>query len=99
MFDFSQWQSIWIQAVAKSWNDDAFRKALLADSRAAIKAFLGEDLPGDFPVRVVEVKGREYVLEFVLGIPERPSKTSEEADRLAEYATSIMTDAAFICAC
>ena len=98
-FNFSEWQATWIQAVGKAWTDPQFRQALLADPRAAIKTYLQVDLPGDFPIRVVESDDGRLLRELVLTIPPEPSKERQEADALGQYARGVMTDTAFICMC
>lgn len=96
---FAQWQAAWIQAVGRAWSDENFRQALLEDPRAAIKAYMHIDLPGGFPVQVVESDDGRLLREMILTIPVKPEKDRDEASALAKYARSILTDTAFLCMC
>ncbi|GAB4566873.1 MAG: hypothetical protein Tsb0020_18980 [Haliangiales bacterium] len=97
--DFSEWQATWIRAVAKSWEDEQFRKALLNDPRAAVKAFFGEDFPGAFPLKAYEAPGPGHIKELAVTFPARPKNPNEEAEVLAEYANDLLTNADFFCTC
>ena len=96
---FAQWQAAWIQAVGRAWNDESFRQALLEDPRAAIKAYMHIDLPGGFPVQVVESDDGQLLRELVVTLPPRPENDRQEANELAKYARSMLTDPAFLCMC
>ncbi|WP_428266884.1 BMA_0021/BMA_0022 family TOMM bacteriocin [Haliangium sp.] len=98
-FDFPTWQAAWIKAIAKSWEDENFRKALFADPRSAIKAYFGFDLPGDFKVSVTEGAPTELLREMALIIPPRPAAQKDQAEVLAEYADRLLTDERFLCSC
>lgn len=97
--DFSRWQALWIQAVAKAWEDEQFRKALLADPRSAIKAYLGEDLPGVFPITASESPGPGHLKEMAVTFPPKPDNPQDEAEVLAAYAKDLLTNEGFVCAC
>lgn len=48
----SQWQVLWIKAVALSWKDPAFKKELLADPAKALKDKFGYTLPPHLTLKV-----------------------------------------------
>ncbi len=97
--DFSNWQGTWLQALAMAWDNDNFRQALLDDARSAIKTYLHVELPGTFPVRVVESSDRDHLGEGVLSIPSKRVEQGQEADVLARYAKDTLTDSAIPCIC
>jgi ribosomally synthesized peptide (two-chain TOMM family) len=97
--DFSSWQGTWLQALALAWDNESFRQALLDDARSAIKTHLNVEIPGTFPIRVVEGSDRDHVGESVLTIPSRRVAQGQEADVLARYAKDMLTDSAIPCIC
>jgi hypothetical protein len=65
----------WSQVVAKAWTDANFKKKLLADPAAALKAS-GLEVPRGLQVKVVE--NTDQVLYLVL--PPKPSGEISEED-------------------
>jgi hypothetical protein len=61
--------------IARSWEDDKFRKRLLADPRGVLAEALGIEIPGSVSVQVQE----ESPSAMVLSLPARP-KASELSD-------------------
>ncbi len=62
--------------VTRAWSDPEFRKALLANPRAAFEKELGRRLPAEFEIRVLEDTPTLY--HFV--IPRNPAGEGELAD-------------------
>jgi ribosomally synthesized peptide (two-chain TOMM family) len=54
----SQWRTIWLKAVVKSWSDKAFAQRLKKDARAALKE-LNYDLPKEIELTVVAVTSKD----------------------------------------
>lgn len=46
-------ESLKLQLIKKAWSDPAFKEALLADPKSAIKSALGIDVPADVAVTAV----------------------------------------------
>jgi hypothetical protein len=65
----------WSQVVAKAWTDASFKKKLLSDPAAALKAS-GVDVPRGLQVKVVE--NTDQVLHLVL--PVKPNGELDEAE-------------------
>ncbi|MBB6693810.1 NHLP leader peptide family natural product precursor [Cohnella xylanilytica] len=47
-------ESLKLQLIKKAWSDPAFKEALLADPKSAIKSELGIDVPSGIAVTAVE---------------------------------------------
>jgi hypothetical protein len=70
----------WSQVVAKAWTDASFKKQLLADPVAALKAS-GLDVPRGLQVKVVE--NTDQVLHLVLPAKPRGEISEEDLERVA----------------
>jgi ribosomally synthesized peptide (two-chain TOMM family) len=73
----SAWQFVWIQAVQKAWNDDAFAQELKNDPRAALKNHFNFDIPEDMNFQVVDQKdlprgGKGEHFCLTLALPPKP---------------------------
>ena len=63
-----------------AWNDDAFRRSLVADPKAVIAKRLGQPLPAGITVTVHE----ESPTHFHLVIPTKPDQNTELSDEELE---------------
>ncbi|WP_338552984.1 NHLP leader peptide family RiPP precursor [Paenibacillus sp. KS-LC4] len=61
------------QIIQKAWEDEAFKKQLLADPRAAIKEAFQVEIPEDIEVNAVEEQTNSYYLV----IPISPADSSK----------------------
>jgi hypothetical protein len=62
--------------IARSWEDDAFRKKLLADPRGVIAEAFGFELPASVTVKAQE----ESPNALVLSLPAKPRSSGELSD-------------------
>jgi len=66
------------QLVAKAWDDNDFKSALISDPKATIGCELGVELPRDLEIQVVEERSNKVYLV----LPVRPEAVSD--DELSE---------------
>lgn len=60
--------------VKKAWENDTFKKSLIADPKAAIEAEFGVKVPADVELKVVEQTAK---LKYIV-MPEKSGALSEE---------------------
>ena len=70
-----------------AWNDDAFRRSLVADPKAVIAKRLGQPLPAGITVTVHE----ESPTHFHLVIPAKPDQNAALSDEEKWSASSLPT--------
>src|SRR6185503_3944309 len=68
------------QIVAKAWSDESFKKRLLADPTATLKAE-GVDVPAGVEVRAVE--NTDKLFHFVLPPKPKGELSAEDLDKVA----------------
>jgi hypothetical protein len=66
-------ESLKIQIIKKSWEDDTFKKLLLSEPKKAIKEAFGVDIPAGIELKVVEESPSLYYLTL-------PPKPEDVAD-------------------
>jgi hypothetical protein len=82
----------WGQVVAKAWSDASFKKKLLADPAAALKAS-GLEVPRGLQVKVVE--NTDQVLHLVLPAKPRGEISDSDLEKVAggaEFKTTYKPD-------
>jgi hypothetical protein len=87
-------QTIWPQAIAKAWQDEAFRQALLTDAPSALKQHFSLEIPSEMKLRVVE-GGKTTGDTLVL--PSRPVDLDDGLIELNE--PEARADACSCCCC
>lgn len=86
-------QTIWPQAVAKAWQDEAFRRALLDDAASALKQHFSLEVPAGLSLKVVE-SGRTTGDTLVL--PPRPEDLDDGLIELCQPSKAV---AQCVCCC
>jgi len=79
MADHSAQKKVWMKVVAKAWEDEDFKKSLLADPAGVLRAE-GMSLPEGMDVRVVEATEKQAW--FILP-PQTAEGLVEGEERLA----------------
>lgn len=86
---------VWLKAVALSWKDATFKQKLLEEPRAALKSFLGVEVPEGVELRVREgsaeqareggfVQSLGKLMEIIL--PPPPAESRLQVVALSDYA-------------
>jgi len=64
-----EWQIAWLQAVALSWTDAAFKESLLHDPRTALFKAFGFSLPPHLDLVVFDAKSAGWEASAAVGTP------------------------------
>jgi hypothetical protein len=93
-----KWADIELRAVALAWSDDQFKRALMEDSRGALRAYFDYEVPDD--VKLVVTDGStapENALHIV--IPPRPLGLSDGRVEITPDAGTAQALQRVCCAC
>jgi ribosomally synthesized peptide (two-chain TOMM family) len=97
------WRSIWLKAVALSWEDEGFRAQLVANPREALWQRFGYQVPGEVDIKISQPDGSQFgwrpgegpsnwtmpAANLDLQLPPAPKAKAEDwAIALADYADS-----------
>lgn len=69
-----------LHIVAKAWKDEAFKQELLSNSKAVYEREIGQKLPENFKIQVME----ETSDTLYLSLPIRPQNSQELSDEALE---------------
>lgn len=72
-----EWSDITVYVMARAWIDEAFRRALMTDSRVALKTYFNYDVPEGVNVVVTEGATTGAVGVNHLSIGPRPADLSD----------------------
>lgn len=86
------WKELEAQLIAKAWTDEAFAEELRRHPKATIEREMGQRLPDDLKVQVLE----EQKNTLYLVIPEKPASVSELGELSEEELTTTIVN---ICPC
>lgn len=88
----NEWHAVWMRAVALSWKDAAFEKALQKDPRQALKERFDFELPAGIHLKVVPSTAKdpaaatEWKLasaDVELALPKKPDNVADHAVALS----------------
>ncbi|KVD88859.1 hypothetical protein WS62_16085 [Burkholderia sp. ABCPW 14] len=93
-----EFQEVYLRAIALSWENDEFRKKLLADPYDALECYLDYRCPWILNLKIVEVNPKDGygwkphtrrwhlpLNAMSIGIPTRPGELADEGIALAAY--------------
>ena len=93
-----KWADIELRAVALAWSDDQVKRALMEDSRGALRAYFNYEVPDD--VKLVVTDGAaipESALHIM--IPPRPLGLSDGRVEITPDAGTVQAIPCVCCAC
>lgn len=111
--DIGSWYSVWLMAIARAWNDEAFKKRLLSDPRTALRDDLQYVYPQDINLTIKDATGvansgwtnngangswKVPPSEVTLWMPPKPEKMEDQAVALGSYSFTSQTYP-FTCCC
>lgn len=79
-FDRKIVEKAYAEMQKKAAEDETFRKAMLANPNKAISEFIGQEIPADFRINVVEF---DPSYQFTFLMPPTNELTDEELDTMA----------------
>ncbi|MDI3291373.1 BMA_0021/BMA_0022 family TOMM bacteriocin [Polyangium sp. 15x6] len=68
--DFSE---LWVRVITKAWNDETFKRELLADPAKALEAHFNYQLPPDVQLEIVESQPRQPAV-YKITLPAMPAR-------------------------
>jgi ribosomally synthesized peptide (two-chain TOMM family) len=114
VFDsIGSWYSVWMMAIARSWNDPAFKARLIADPRRTLENDLHYTYPVDIVLTIKDATGVDESgwtnnggngswkvppSEVTLWMPPKPEKLEDQAVALGSYQYTSQTYP-FTCCC